>query len=116
MEERADAADARMDKIEDAAALDRAMIAELHAAGVVANEHAKQLEQALRTSRTIGAAIGVLMKSRNVDQDKAFAILRDASSHQNRKIRDRAAEIVDRRSFPDASKMSASLEVDEEDA
>ena len=75
--------------------LDRELIVELQADGVVSREHAQQMEEALRTSRTIGAAIGVIMASRAVSQDEAFAILKHASSSSNRKLRDLAAEIVE---------------------
>lgn len=87
LSDRADAAAAQAD-------LDRKMIIDLQAAGVVGEQHARDLEAALRSSRIIGAAIGILMASRKVNDDQAFAILRQASQDQNRKLRELAEEIV----------------------
>ena len=85
--DRADAAEAQAD-------LDRQMIVDLQAAGVVSEQHARDLEEALRSSRTIGAAIGILMESRKISSDEAFGVLRQTSQDQNRKLRELAAEIV----------------------
>lgn len=74
--------------------IDREMIAELHADGVLAAEHVAQLETALSSSRMIGAAIGILMESRKLDQAHAFTVLREASQRSNRKLRDLASSIV----------------------
>jgi ANTAR domain-containing protein len=92
---RTDAVENRADKIEAQVDVDRAMIAELQADGVLSQEHAEHLEQALRTSRTIGAAIGMIVASRQVSPDEAFGILKQASQHSNRKLRDIAAELVE---------------------
>lgn len=94
-EARADAADVRVGDMEARAQVDREMIAELQADGILSREHAEQLEQALKSSRTIGAAIGILMASRQVREDEAFTILRKVSQNANRKLRDLAAELVD---------------------
>ena len=58
-------------------------------AGVAAN-----LEEALKSSRTIGAAIGLLMGSRDLDEERAFAVLKQVSRNSNRKLRELAAELV----------------------
>jgi hypothetical protein len=92
---RADAVETRADKIEAQVDVDRAMIAELQSDGVLSQEHAAHLEQALRSSRTIGAAIGIMMASRAVGEEEAFDLLRQASQHSNRKLRDIAADLVD---------------------
>jgi hypothetical protein len=91
---RSDVADQRMRAIEAASAVDREMIVELQAAGVVSQEHAAQMEVAQRSSRTIGAAIGMIMASRQVGDDEAFAILKGASQNSNRKLRDIAEDLV----------------------
>lgn len=91
---RSEAADARADEIETRARVDRDMIAELKAEGLLSREHIAQLEQALKSSRTIGAAIGMIMATREVREDQAFAILRNASQNSNRKLRDLAEELV----------------------
>lgn len=74
--------------------VDREMIAELQADGLVAREHVAQLERALTTSRTIGAAIGILMTSRDIDQDQALKVLKEASSRSNTPMRELAETIV----------------------
>ena len=93
-ERRADKAEARADTMESRAEIDRDMIAELSRDGVVSREHVAQLEEALKSSRTIGAAIGIIMESRHVSEDAAFEALKTASSHSNRKLREIAAELV----------------------
>jgi ANTAR domain len=91
----ADLGSARVDKIEAAERVDREMIAELQADGELSREHAKEMEQALRSSRVIGAAIGMLMAGRSLHEDQAFAILAKASQDSNRKLRDVAQSLVD---------------------
>jgi tetrahydromethanopterin S-methyltransferase subunit F len=91
---------ADIDGLEAQVALSREMIVELQADGVVSRDHTAQLEQALTSSRTIGAAIGILMASRDVDQDEALRLLRQASSRSNTPMRALAEVIVaDRRSL-----------------
>jgi hypothetical protein len=94
MDARSDAADDRMNRMQAASNLDREMIVELQAAGVVSQQHAAQMEEALRSSRTIGSAIGIIMASRQVSDDAAFAILKGASQNSNRKLRDLAEDLV----------------------
>ena len=55
---------------------------------------ADNLQVALASSREIGAAIGIVMAGLQVTQADAFAILRETSQSQNRKLKDIAAEIV----------------------
>ncbi len=107
-EKRADAADSRADAAELRAddtqrqvdelradiAVDRELISELQADGVVSREHTAQLERALATSRTIGAAVGILMASRHVDQDQALRVLKEASSRSNTPMRQLAETLV----------------------
>jgi hypothetical protein len=92
--DRADAQAARIDALESRADVDREVIATLKAEGLVSHEHALQLEQALRTSRKIGAAIGIVMAERKLAEDQAFAILKTASQEANRKLRDIADDLV----------------------
>ena len=91
---RADIGEVRLERIEAAELIDREMIAELQADGELSREHAKQLQQALRSSRVIGAAIGILMASRNLTEDQAFAVLAKASQDSNQRLRDIARTIV----------------------
>lgn len=58
------------------------------------NEH---LTEAMRSRATIEQAKGVLMAQSNVGPDEAFDMLRRASQRENRKLRDVAQDIVDRR-------------------
>jgi len=60
----------------------------------VETERADQLQEGLASNREIGAAIGILMASRNLTQEQAFAVLSQASQRLNRKLRDIAAGIV----------------------
>ena len=66
----------------------------------VNRRHAEQLEAALASSRQIGTAIGILMARRLVTSDEAFAQLRDASQHLNRKLRDIAAIVTETGELP----------------
>jgi hypothetical protein len=93
-DDRADAVEARADRIEARAQIDRDMITDLQAEGLLSHEQAVQMEQALKTSRTIGAAIGVLMASRGISEDEAFALLKKASQNGNRKLREIAADMI----------------------
>lgn len=52
------------------------------------------LEQALTTSRRIGAAVGITMARLRVTEDEAFTVLRRASQEANRKLRELADEVV----------------------
>jgi GAF domain-containing protein len=55
-----------------------------------------QLEQALASRTTIDQAIGILMAQQRCTADDAFALLRSHSQSNNRKLRDIAADIVER--------------------
>lgn len=56
---------------------------------------AEHLTHALLHSRTIGAAIGVLMAMEKITEAEAFDRLREASMAQNRKLYVLAQEVVD---------------------
>jgi len=89
-----DALEERVHASEEQAAVDRDMIAELQRDGVLSQAHAAEMDVALKSSRTIGAAIGLIMASRNVSEKEAFEILRTASQNSNRKLRELAADLV----------------------
>jgi GAF domain-containing protein len=57
-------------------------------------ERADNLEIALRTSRRIGTAIGILMHGHRIDEASAFAMLRRRSQDTNRKLASIADEVV----------------------
>ncbi|GGC89075.1 transcriptional regulator [Tersicoccus solisilvae] len=50
-------------------------------------------QEALISSRRIGSAVGILMAQHGVDADDAFGMLRTASQHLNRKLKDLAADV-----------------------
>ena len=96
-EARSTAQDARMDSLEAQSELDRKVIAQLQAEGLLNDEHAAHLQQALSTSRRIGAAIGMVMFTREVDEFEAFELLSTASKRSNRRLRALTEEIVSKR-------------------
>ncbi len=57
-------------------------------------EQVAQMQQAMASRAVIEQAKGVLMQAHGVDEDEAFALLRRASSHSNRKLRDVAHTVV----------------------
>ena len=64
--------DARIDTLAARFDVDREVIAQLRAEGLLHEEHAAHLEHALRGSRRIGAAIGIIMATGSLDEDEAF--------------------------------------------
>jgi GAF domain-containing protein len=57
-------------------------------------EQVAQLEQAVRSNRDIGVAMGIVMAHRLVTRDEAFELLRRASQHQHRKLVEVADEVI----------------------
>jgi GAF domain-containing protein len=53
-----------------------------------------QLREALANRSVIDQALGIVMDQQGCDAAQAFAVLREASQHSNRKLRDVAAELV----------------------
>jgi hypothetical protein len=64
----------------------------LSAAGAV--DRADGLETALRNSRTIGMALGLLSERHGLTEDQAFELLRQSSMRSNRKLADLARDLV----------------------
>jgi GAF domain-containing protein len=58
-------------------------------------DKASNLERALRTSRQIGMAMGILMSVHKVTEDQAFGLLRIASQSTHRKLADVAAGVTE---------------------
>jgi GAF domain-containing protein len=72
-----------------------------HAA--VAVSSARQIEGltiAVDRRTTIGKAVGMIMERFDLSDDRAFAVLRRLSSHENRKLYDIAAQVVATRRLP----------------
>jgi GAF domain-containing protein len=59
-----------------------------------------ELDDALRSSRDIGTAVGILMARRLVTREQAFDLLRTASRRLHRKLRDVALEVLDTGTLP----------------
>lgn len=57
-------------------------------------QRADNLEIALRSSRRIGTAIGIVMASHRLDEQAAFELLRRRSQDTNRKLADIADDVV----------------------
>ncbi len=54
----------------------------------------EHLERALRSSRRIGAAVGIVMATAKLNYDDAFAWLVAMSQRTNRKLRDVADDVL----------------------
>jgi hypothetical protein len=59
-----------------------------------ARERVANLQRTLTSNRRIGMAMGVLMSSHKLTEDDAFALLRIASQHSNRKLIDVAEDVI----------------------
>jgi len=60
-----------------------------------AKEQADNLRQSQQSNREIGMAMGVLMSRHGLTQTQSFDLLRMASQHTHRKLRDIAADVVE---------------------
>jgi GAF domain-containing protein len=69
---------------------------------LTAERKVQNLEIALESSRQIGAAMGILMARRLVTKDQAFELLKTASQHLHRKLRDVAAEVIETGEVPNS--------------
>lgn len=58
------------------------------------HDEAANLNVALSSSREIGIALGILMTTHRVSEQDAFSMLRVASQHAHRKLRDIAADVA----------------------
>jgi ANTAR domain/GAF domain len=65
-----------------------------------ARQQTEQLEQALRTNRNIGTAVGVLITQHKITREQAFDLLRVASQHSNRKLTEIALEVIETGALP----------------
>jgi GAF domain-containing protein len=69
---------------------------------------ADNLNAALATREVIGQAQGILMERERISSGQAFDVLRRASQHLNRKLRDVAQDFVDTGERPETSKPQSS--------
>ncbi|NUR80247.1 MAG: ANTAR domain-containing protein [Dermatophilaceae bacterium] len=85
----------RIVELEHHAEIEDQLIAVLRAEGLLKDQKAAHLREALGTSRRIGAALGIIMVAYKVDEAAAFDLLRAHSQNTNRKVRELADEVVE---------------------
>jgi AmiR/NasT family two-component response regulator len=59
-----------------------------------AQQLSEQLSEALSSRAVIERAKGALMATHGIDEEQAFALLRERSQRSNRKLRDVAADVL----------------------
>ena len=64
----------------------------------------------MASRHVIGMAQGIVMERFGLDEDRSFAFLSRLSSHQNRKLRDLAGDLVRTRTIPEAVQRELLLE------
>ena len=88
----------------DATAVEVGLLLATHGSLAIAaafnRERADNLERALRTSRDIGVAMGVLMTQHKITRDQAFDLLRIVSQSSNRKLHEVAVVVGDTGDLP----------------
>jgi ANTAR domain-containing protein len=94
LEQKVEAKQHAISDLEDKAGVDRAVITQLEADGIVDRKEIEGLRIALTSCRRIGVAIGVVMVKRSVNEDEAFAILSTVSQDTHRKVRDLADDVI----------------------
>lgn len=89
----------------DESSVARAALVAEHAAIAVeaarSDDRAVQLQAALEHSRTIGAAIGILVERHRILPDEAFQMLRETSQHTNRKLAQVATDLLETGALPE---------------
>ncbi|GAB2635261.1 ANTAR domain-containing protein [Kribbella swartbergensis] len=74
-----------------------------HASVAVATaRHEETMAAAVDARKLVGQAMGILMERFDLDEDRAFAILRRYSQDTNTKLRDVAQQLIDTRQLPKA--------------
>jgi GAF domain-containing protein len=72
-----------------------------HASVAVASaRHEETMAQAVDARKLVGQAMGILMERFDLDDDRAFAILKRYSQDTNTKLRDVAQHLIDTRKLP----------------
>lgn len=93
------------------------MIATHGSVAAVATANARKVEnlqKALLSSREIGTAMGVIMTRHGVTRDQAFDLLRMASQHSNRKLREVADEVAVTGELPLSGGAGSRVEVEDD--
>lgn len=83
-----------MTALQEQSDIDQILIAALEAQAVIDQGEIANLKIALNSARRIGAALGIIMVTHKVTEEKAFAALRTASQHTHRKLRDVAEDVL----------------------
>ena len=83
----------RIAALEARAVVDREVLEELRAEGIVHRDRAANLEVALQSARHIGAAVGIMARTA-VSESVAFETLKNISQNSNYRVRDVAEGIV----------------------
>lgn len=83
-----------LDRVADQCDANWEMIEILQADGLKLHDHDQQMEQALQSSRQIGAAVGIIMATRNVTEKEASQTLVAASQQTNTKLKNIAGRVV----------------------
>ena len=73
------------------------MLAAHAAAAILASREGEELQSALSTRDRIGQAKGIIMERYNVDDMRAFEMLRKLSQDSNTRLVDIAARVIDTR-------------------
>jgi GAF domain-containing protein len=74
-----------------------------HASIAVATARQEEtMARAMDARKLVGAAMGILMVRYDIDLERAFEVLKRYSQHNNRKLRDVAAEVIETRALPPA--------------
>jgi len=76
------------------------MIAERVSVSLGHAQEQETLWEAVRARHEIGQAQGILMERFQINADTAFAVMRRYSQEKNRKLRDVATDVIERRSLP----------------
>ena len=79
---------------------DRELIRELQAELALELDKVENLGLAMATARRIGNAMGILMERHKIADEQAFGLLRAASQHSGRKLRDIAEHVVSTGELP----------------
>ena len=86
--------DSQIARLETQHTVDQHVIAHLEADGVIDRAAIGNLEIALTSARCIGAAVGIIMATEKITEERAFQVLRQASQDRNLKLRDVAEGLL----------------------
>jgi GAF domain-containing protein len=101
----------------DADSVDLALVFATHAATAISNANlVSGLQTALQSRHLIGVAQGIVMTTYDVSLEASFEVLRRYSTSANVKLRDLAAQVVERGALPAEHVRAAAEQADEDPA